>query len=156
MSESLALFRLDDITKRTRDIWDVGTLLSVHMLTCKHSEVWILKTHVCMLAYEVDLLLLKLVNYLSQSILYLFQFCGQLYPRPLFNQWTNFNKTLKIILYNCKKKCVRIMVWCCLYTHNDCRASVPLCNWYFNQCLHSNMAVNVLLWEIPNINLIKK
>ena len=48
------------------------TLLIVYMLTCKHSEVCILKTHVKMLEYVVDLSLLNIVNYLSQSILYLF------------------------------------------------------------------------------------
>ena len=35
------------------------TLLFVYMLTCKYSEVYILKTHVDMLAYEVNLLHFK-------------------------------------------------------------------------------------------------
>jgi hypothetical protein len=44
------------------------TLLFVYMLTCKHSEVCIFKTHVNMLAYEIDFLHLKLIKNLSQSI----------------------------------------------------------------------------------------
>jgi hypothetical protein len=42
------------------------------MLTYKHSEVCILKTHMHMLTYEVDLLLLKLIKYFSQSIFHMF------------------------------------------------------------------------------------
>jgi hypothetical protein len=50
----------------------------MYMLTCKHSEVCILKTHVNMLAYEIEMLLLKLIKFLSQSILYLFYMEAQL------------------------------------------------------------------------------
>ena len=48
------------------------TVLLVGMLTYKHSEVCILKTHMHMLTYEVDLLLLKLIKYFSQSIFHMF------------------------------------------------------------------------------------
>jgi hypothetical protein len=48
------------------------TLLFASMLTRKHSKVCILKTHVHMWALEVDLLHLKLIKYLSQSIFYMF------------------------------------------------------------------------------------
>jgi hypothetical protein len=47
-------------------------ILFVGMLTYKHSEVCILKTHMHMLTYEVDLLLLKLIKYFSQSIFHMF------------------------------------------------------------------------------------
>jgi hypothetical protein len=50
---------------------------SLYMLTCKHSEVCILKTHVHMLAYEVNLLHLKLIKYLSQSIFCMFSILYQ-------------------------------------------------------------------------------
>jgi hypothetical protein len=45
-----------------------------------------------------------------------FQIFRKLYPCPLFNQWTNFNKILKILVYDCKKICLNYGMCLSLHT----------------------------------------